>query len=122
MGANPMEVVAKSIERPEELTLAELQIMDMYLIGAINELRRLEVLQEAGLDVGASVEGLENFYFGSNFAKAWYERYGYQREPLAVQEKIDAVSPDFVVDFFDGVLDDIGTSGGQQLSRDSSNE
>ena len=29
MGSDPMVVVAKSIQRPHELTLAELQIMDM---------------------------------------------------------------------------------------------
>ena len=30
MGESPMEVVAKSIERPAELTLAELHVMDFY--------------------------------------------------------------------------------------------
>ena len=55
MGSDPMTVVAKSVERPHELTFAELQIMDMYLIGALNEIRRQEVLKEAGLEVGANV-------------------------------------------------------------------
>jgi len=49
MGSDPMTVVAKSIESPHELTFAELQIMDMYLIAGLNEIRRQEVLKGAGL-------------------------------------------------------------------------
>lgn len=118
MGPNPMEVVAKSIERPQDLTLAELHIMDSYFIGAINEIRRLEVLRAAGLDVDTSIEGLENFFFGSEFAKVWYERYGNEKELPVVRERIEAVNPRFVIDFFDAVLEEVGNSGGQQLSRD----
>jgi len=116
MGANPMEVVAKSIERPEQLTLAELQIMDMYFIAAVNELRRLEVLRQAGLDVGVDVEGLENFYFGSNYAKVWYSQYGNSRELPEVHSRIESVSPSWIVDFFDRVREQVGDSSGQSLA------
>jgi hypothetical protein len=67
MGSDPMRVVTKSIERPHELTLEELQIMDMYLIAAVNEVRRLELLQDTGLAADVDVEALEYFYFGSKF-------------------------------------------------------
>ena len=70
MGSDPLEVVARSIETPNELTLAELHIMDMYLLSALNELRRLEQLREAGLGVDAEVEGFHVLYFGSDFAQA----------------------------------------------------
>ena len=120
MGENPMVVVAKSIERPQELTLDELHVMDMYLIGAINELRRLEVLKLAGLQVdNASVEGLHVFYFGSNFAKAWYAEYSVgTQETSNVDDKITAVGPDWNVGFFNRVLSRLGNSSGQSIKRD----
>ena len=120
MGENPMEVVAKSIERPHELTLAELQIMDLYFIGAINELRRLDVLRQAGLDVETDIENFELFYFGSNFGKAWFAEYGGEREPQTTRERINEVEPNWVVAFFDTVLARLGDGSGQALSRDSS--
>ena len=122
MGSDPMSVVAKSIERPHELTLAELQIMDMYLIAAINEVRRLELLKNAGLDVDAAVESLQVFYFGSNFAKAWFAEYGGAKEFGATNDKINAVEPDWVVSFFDRLLARLDDDSGQTLKRDSAED
>jgi hypothetical protein len=119
MGNDPMEVVAKSVERPHELTLAELQIMDMYFISALNELRRLEQLREAGLAVDAEVEGFHVFYFGSNFAQAWFKQYGGANEFESTRESILNADPDWLVDFFDGVLGGLDSNSGQALSRDS---
>ena len=118
MGENAMQVVAKSIENPQDLTLAELHIMDMYLIGALNEVRRLEALKDAGLEVDTSIEGLQFFYFGSNFAKAWYAQYssGWSETP-AVHDKVTAVNADWIVSFFGGVMDRIGPSSGQQIAK-----
>jgi len=118
MGNDPMTVVAKSIESPHELTLAELQIMDMYLIGAVNEIRRLEVLKEAGLSVEANVEGFQSFYFGSNFANAWYEQYRGGGEFGATHTKITSVDPNWLVNFFDKVLASLEDDAGQSLARD----
>ena len=124
MGENPMAVVAKSIEQPQELTLEELHIMDMYLIGAINELRRVEVLKVAGLEVDdAAVEGLQVFYFGSNFAKAWYAEYSRgTQEADPVDNLIASVSPDWNVGFFSRVLTRLGDLSGQSLQRDKAND
>ncbi len=122
MGESPMEVVAKSIERPHQLTLAELHMMDLYFVAAINELRRLEVLKQAGLEVDANVEGLQVFYFGSNFAKAWWQEYGRHREPQAIQDKIEAVSPEWLVSFFDRVLTRVDNNTGQTLTRGKSGD
>ena len=118
MGDRAMEVVAKSIESPHELTLAELQIMDMYLIGALNEIRRLEVLKAAGLDVVAQVEGMQSFAFGSNFAKAWYEEYDGDDEFGDTHRKIKEVDPEWLVNFFDAVLARLDENAGQRLERD----
>ena len=118
MGGDRMVVVAKSVERPHELTLAELQIMDMYLIGALNEIRRLEVLKAAGLDVGADVEGFQSFFFGSNFAKAWYEEYGGDDEFGDTDNKINNVDPGWLVKFFNRVLANLEDDAGQILERD----
>ena len=117
MGSEPMAVVAKSIERPQDLTLAELHVMDMYFISTINEMRRLEVLKHAGLDMGAAVENMQVFYFGSNFAKAWYAEYG-RHEFHGVDEKIQAVEPAWTVNFFDRLVKRVGEESGQSLARD----
>ena len=122
MGDDPMAVVAKSIERPEELTLAELQIMDHYYISALNELRRLELLDEAGLDTGVYIEGFHNFYFGSNFAKSWVEAYGLGREMDPVREKISAVRPDWIVNFFGRVVENIDADSAQSIPREDDSE
>jgi len=118
MGSDPMEVVAKSIERPHELTLSELQLMDMYFISALNELRRLELLSQAGLDVDAEVEGFHYFFFGSNFAQAWFQEYGGENEFQSTREQIEGTDPAWVVNFFDRVLARLGENSGQSLVRD----
>ncbi len=118
MGNDPMEVVAKSIERPHELTLSELHVMDMYFISALNELRRLEFLSLAGLDVDADVEGFHKFYFGSNFAQAWFQEYGAKNEFQSTRERIEAVNSAWIVNFFDRVLARLNDDAGQSLVRD----
>ena len=119
MGSDPMAVVAKSVERPHDLTLAELLIMDMYFISALNELRRLEQLKEAGLAVDAEVEGFHVFYFGSNFAQAWFTEYSGDNEFESTRERIRNADPDWLVGFFDRVLGHLDGESGQSLSRDS---
>jgi len=118
MGDNPLEVVAKSIESPNELTLAELQIMDAYLISALNEIRRLELLRRTGLDVENSVEGIHEYYFGNNFARAWFEGYGGEKNFPAMTERIRNTDTKFVVDLFDALLARLDDDSGQSLSRD----
>ena len=118
MGSDPLEVVAKSIERPNELTLAELQVMDMYFMSALNELRRLEQLKEAGLAVDAEVEGFHVLYFGSNFAQAWFQEYRGENEYEATRERIRDTDPAWVINFFDRVLERLDSDAAQSLSRD----
>jgi hypothetical protein len=104
LGSDPMIVVMKSIENPLDLTLAELHVMDAYLVGAVNELRRLEMLEAAGLSVNVEVEGLHHFFFGSKFAKAWYEEF---RDPdylpYYYDEQIRAMDDTWIEGFFQRV-------------------
>ena len=118
MGDNPLEVVAKSIESPYELTLAELQIMDAYLISALNEIRRLELLRRTGLDVENSVEGIHAYYFGSNFARAWFEGYGGETNFPDMTDRIRNTDTEYVVNLFDALLARLNDDAGQSLSRD----
>jgi len=118
MGDSPMSVVAKSIERPKDLSLEELLIMDHYFISALNELRRLELLRNLGLDTGTYIEGFHHFYFGSNFAQTWYQAYGAEGELEAVDAKVSGVDKEWIVDFFNRVLSNVDDDSGQKLARD----
>jgi hypothetical protein len=108
-------LVAYQIRQDVELTKVQLfsdatSVMDAYLVGAVNELRRLELLETAGLDVNVEVEGLHHFFFGSRFAKAWYEKFrepGYL--PYYYDEQIRAMDNEWIERFFERVrvrLDD----------------
>lgn len=105
LGSDPMLVVAKSIENPSDLTLSDLHVMDAYLVGAVNELRRLEMLEAAGLEVNVEVEGLHHFFFGSRFAQAWYEEF---RDPAYLpyyyDEQIRKMDDTWIEDFFGRVI------------------
>jgi len=68
--------------------------------------------------VGADIEGMQSFIFGSNFAKAWYEQYGGEDEFGATHTKIASVDPNWLVNFFDRVLAGIEDDAGQSLARD----
>lgn len=118
MGDSPMNVVAKSIERPKDLSLEELLIMDNYFISALNELRRYELLRKSGLDTGTNIEGLHHFYFGSNFAQAWYQAYGGDNELEVVDAKVSGVDKKWIVNFFNRVLSKVDDDSGQKLTRD----
>ena len=118
MGDSPMTVVAKSIERPKDLSLEELLIMDNYFISALNELRRYELLRKSGLDTGTNIEGLHLLYFGSNFAQAWYQAYGGDNELEVVDAKVTGVDKNWIVNFFNRVLSKVEDDSGQKLNRD----
>jgi hypothetical protein len=119
MGDSPLEVVAKSIENPHELTLAEMQIMDAYLISAINEIRRLELLRQSGLDVEGSMEGIHAYYFGTDYARAWFQEYGGESDHPDMNKRISETDPEWVIKVLDAVLARLDDDAGQTLSRDN---
>ena len=72
------KVLAKSIEQPQDLTLAEFLELDAYYVGVLDQ---LEVLA-SHLESGYRESTLENtfannaqLYFGNSFAQAWAIRH-----------------------------------------------
>ena len=115
LGSDPMIVVMKSIENPSDLTLAELHVMDAYLVGAVNELRRLELLMANGLDVNVEVEGLHHFFFGSKFAKAWYEEFrDPEYLPYRFDDEIRRMDDKWIEGFFERVMSRLDETDDEQ--------
>ena len=79
-GENPTAAIVKSIREPENLTYAELLIVDAYLINQLSVWEDRFVLYEAGL-VDASywkqkIEEEVSWYLGNRFAKNWWRESG----------------------------------------------
>lgn len=73
-------VLAKSIEHPRELTLAELIELDAYYMGVLDQLNSKERELSAGYASSSEtfaqyVEQAARTYFGNPFAKAWWRQY-----------------------------------------------
>lgn len=119
MGDNPSAIVAKSIEDPHGLTMAEMQVMDAYLISAMNEIRRLELLRQSGLDVEGSMDGIHSYYFGNEYAQAWFQEYGGESFLSGVNAEISKTDPAWVINFLNGVHARLDDDAGQSLSKDN---
>lgn len=72
------KVLAKSIEQPQDLTLAEFLELDAYYLGVLDQIESMA----SAFDSGFRELGLENTiannaktYFGNAFAKAWVNRH-----------------------------------------------
>ena len=92
LGENPAPVVVKSLFEPEALTTAELYVMDAFLIRALNEVRRVQVLKRVDLDIGiAAPENTLAFHFGNEFAQRWWARFIQEHEADDVLNEIDAL-------------------------------
>jgi hypothetical protein len=72
------KVLAKSIEQPQDLTLAEFFELDAYYQGVLDQLESLASHAESGYRVPNLEERFANnaeIYFGNAFAKAWVNRH-----------------------------------------------
>ena len=72
------KVLAKSIERPQDLTLAEFFELDAYYLGVLDQLELVANHKEAGYRDGTLEDIFANnaqIYFGNAFAKAWVNRH-----------------------------------------------
>jgi len=72
------KVLAKSIEQPQDLTLAEFFELDAYYLGVIDQLEALASHLESGYRETTLEDTYANnayIYFGNSFAKAWANRH-----------------------------------------------
>ena len=79
VGENAAEVWAKSLEEPENLTLAEVRIMESLLWSFVEQLRGTYRLAELGLieeeDWRNRVENEVTFYLSDPYSRAWWNNY-----------------------------------------------
>lgn len=80
VGERGADVWAKSIEDPENLTLAEVRIMEALLWGFMENLRGTYRLAEMGLleeeHWRKRVESEVTFYLSDRYSRAWWRNYG----------------------------------------------
>jgi hypothetical protein len=99
------EVLAKAIEQPEQLTLAEMVELDGYLYSYFDLLWRREQLHSFGIgdDLETEIRGNIRDYFGNPFAHAWWEetKFKYGPEFVATFERVlSEISPEQDAQFF----------------------
>ena len=79
IGENAADVWAKSIEHPEELTLAEQRIMEALLWTYVEEWRGINMLAELGLlednEWRKRIENETLFVLGNRYALAWWSNF-----------------------------------------------
>lgn len=86
VGEQSAEVWAKSINSPEDLTLAEIRIMEALLWSFIEQLRGTYRLAELGLlsdeDWRRRAEGEVTFYLSDPYSRAWWKNYSLANNTL----------------------------------------
>ena len=71
-------VLAKSIEQPQDLTLAEFLELDAYYLGVVDQFAALALHLESGYRESTLENVYANnaqLYFGNSFAQAWAARH-----------------------------------------------
>ena len=111
------KVLAKSIEEPQNLTLAEFIELDAYYLGVTDQLSAFASHYRAGfrgeLSLKSTIEINVEIYFGNSFAKAWANRHYAKMENYNedwVQFFLDAIQQmdsGSLVAKYSGVLQDI---------------
>ena len=72
------KVLAKSIEQPQDLTLAEFFELDAYYLGVLDQLETLASHLDSGYREATLEDTFANnaeIYLGNTFAKAWVNRH-----------------------------------------------
>jgi len=72
------KVLAKSMEQPQEITLAEFLELDAYYLGVLDQLEAMAAAYESGYRESALEGTIANnakTYFGNAFAKSWVNRH-----------------------------------------------
>jgi hypothetical protein len=97
VGEQAAQVWAKMIEDPENLTLAEIRIIEALLWSFTEQLRGTYRLAEMGLltdaDWKARVETEVTFYFSDRYSRAWWENFATPSEsyPKELRQAINDV-------------------------------
>lgn len=112
-GEDPAEVWAKSIEDPENLTLAEQRVLEALLWNVIEQWRATRMLAELGLleeeEWRPRVEGEADFYFGNRYGRAWWASYeGSNLQPDlrdAINAGLSTANRDFTPGYFQAIMD-----------------
>jgi uncharacterized protein (TIGR02246 family) len=98
VGEQAAEVWAKSIQSPEELTLAEIRIMEALLWSFMEQLRGTYRLAELGLlsdeDWRNRAESEVTFYLSDPYSRAWWRNYSIGNSGLP--EELRAVINDVI--------------------------
>ena len=107
-GENFGDVLAKAIERPEDLTLSEMVALDGYLYSYLDQLWRREQLYGIGLgnDLEDEIRGSIRDFFGNRFAQAWWAetKFKFGADFIQTFERVlREVSPDQDAEFFDRI-------------------
>jgi quercetin dioxygenase-like cupin family protein len=98
----------KAIHTPETLTDSELRMAETQLVGIMQQWTTLFSMEQEGLveraRVRIHIENTAPFYFGSAFAKRWWEREEIGWTGTSMYEVADpiikAIDPDFLVETY----------------------
>jgi len=115
VGEDGAKVWAKSIEDPENLSLAEQRIMEALLWSYTEQLRSVRLLAELGLldnsDWRIRVQNEAGFFFGSRYGAAWWKNFnGASDQALpkdlrdAIDEQLSQYSTNYTFEYIDGPL------------------
>ncbi len=79
-GEEPARIWAKSIERPRELTLEELRVVDAYLYATLEQWRATHMLAQHGLlddteDWQSRIRDEAAYFLGNEYGRAWWSVY-----------------------------------------------
>ncbi len=110
------QVLAKSIQQPQELTLAELLELDAYYQGVVDQMEVYAELMHRGYREG-TLQGMFQanvpLYFSNSFAKAWWHRKSAYYDgdwPVLLTAAVEATDPQGQADMLRGILEDLEKS------------
>jgi hypothetical protein len=104
-GEDFAEVLAKAIERPQDLTLGEMVELDGYLYSYLDILWRRDALSDLGVGPALvdQVRGTIKDYFRNAFARAWWEETKFKFEDdfvALIEEEMRSVTPTQDLDMY----------------------
>ena len=77
MGENPTQAIARSVERPHEMSFSDFLVVDAYLFSSFNLLYRNYELAREGIfgmrDWQQGVDGYAAWFLGNPFGRAWWQ-------------------------------------------------